>query len=162
MASKARETGWKSMPVSIKVIFVLLCVGLVGYVNNLLGVYQYGYSFFGAYAKGIAAIFLSLVFPLAAQLILVIGLWKRASWAGWYGFIFYLVMIVFSLLGLLNVDNLMNVLSEKMIEQNGEPFPEGFSNIFYWAITSFIIIGSVVRTYPNSPVALHVINPQAN
>lgn len=139
-----RETGWKPMPLSIKVIFILLCIGVAGYLNNFFGVYQYGYSFFGLYTRGVFAILLSLLFPLAAQVILLIGLWRRASWVGWYGFVFYLVLIVFSLLSLMNVDQLINVISEKMVERNGEPFPQELSNIFYIFFAGFMIISSVV------------------
>lgn len=141
---KKRETGWKPLPLSIKVIFVFLCIGLVSQLNSLFSVYQYGYGFFGVYAHGVMAVLLAVLFPLAAQFFLVLGIWKRESWVSWYGWLFYLVLILFSLLSLINLDSLVAAISEKLVQHGGEALPGGFSVFFFWILFVIVLFSCLI------------------
>lgn len=110
------EKGWKPMPTSFKILFVLFLIGIVMSLFQFNQISNTGFSLLGIFLTGTLAGVVMLLFNLIG-IIFLISLWNRNSW-GWELGVGYLIFgIINSLLGLLNVSKVVAILIADMKTQ---------------------------------------------
>jgi len=97
-----KTKGFKPMPLSIKIIFVLFVMGLVMSFFLLPFITTTGVSFFGMVLTGAPGV-IALMFAIALQLIFIISFWNRYPWAWKYGLAFMAYSVVSSILSMLTI-----------------------------------------------------------
>lgn len=80
------EKGWKPIPLSLKVLFVVLIFWMIGAVMNLPNLYQNGMPLLGSFVFGISAVILPLLLDFIGPLIFLFALLARKSWAAYWAF----------------------------------------------------------------------------
>jgi hypothetical protein len=75
------ETGWKPMPLSLKILFVLFIIWMLGSVMGLPIRYADGIPFFGSYIYGAVAAVIVVTLDIIGPVAFLWGLLKRKSWA---------------------------------------------------------------------------------
>jgi len=94
----AKEKGWKPIPLSLKIIFVVLILWSIGSVLNLSNIYESGIPFFGLWISGIIASLFAVLLDIVGPITFLFGLWTRKSWAP---LIAYTYMTIFILNGII-------------------------------------------------------------
>jgi len=90
----AREKGWKSIPLPLKILFVLFVLWMVGAVMNLPNLYQNGMPLFGTFVFGMNAVLLPLLVDILGPVVFLFALWTRKSWAANWAFIYNGIFII--------------------------------------------------------------------
>ena len=86
MANKMKEViekdkGWKPIPLSLKILFVVFILWSVGSVLNAPNLYKSGLPLFGVFVYGVTAILIALLLDIVGPMIFLYALWNRKSWA---------------------------------------------------------------------------------
>ena len=89
-----RETGWKPIPISLKILFVVFILWMIGSIMHISTLYKEGLPFYGLYLYGIAASIIVILLDIVGPTAFLFGLWHRKSWAPSLA---YTYMAVFSL-----------------------------------------------------------------
>ena len=76
-----KETGWKPIPISLKILFVVFVLWTIGSVLVISTRYKLGLPFLGAFVYGIVAILIVLLLDIVAPITFLFALWNRKSWA---------------------------------------------------------------------------------
>jgi len=76
-----QNQGWQPMPVSLKILFVVLTLWMVGSVMNLPNLYENGMPLFGTMVTGVTATILPVMLDLIGPSVFLFALWTRKSWA---------------------------------------------------------------------------------
>ena len=76
-----KEKGWKPIPLSLKILFVVFVLWTIGSVLGISTRYKSGLPFLGVFAYGIVASIIVLLLDVIAPITFIIGLWNRKSWA---------------------------------------------------------------------------------
>jgi hypothetical protein len=134
------KTGWKRMPTSFRILFILLIIGFISSLTSLFSIKKYGFPFLGFDIYGTTGVILSFIITTVGILLLIIAIWKRYSW-GWNYSLFYIgYMVLNSLLSIISLPNKVTTMIST--------FPEGISysaNMLYF--TSLIGIFISVAIY---------------
>ena len=75
------EKGWKPIPLSLKILFVVFILWTIGSVMNISGRYESGLPFFGVFVYGNVASLIVLLLDVVAPITFLFALWNRKSWA---------------------------------------------------------------------------------
>ena len=94
----AQEKGWKPLPVSLKILFVVFILWAFGSIFAIPTRYELGLPFFGMFVYGYIASLIVLLLDVIAPLAFLFGLWNRKSWAVPFAFSYIGVFIVNSLI----------------------------------------------------------------
>jgi len=89
-----KKTGWRPMPLSLKIIFVLLVFWIIGTIFNLSNIYRLGIPFFGLWTIGIIASFFAILLDIVGPTIFLFGLWTRKSWTPLIAYIYMPIFII--------------------------------------------------------------------
>lgn len=86
MANKMKEPmdkgkGWKPIPLSLKILFVVFILWSVGSVLNAPNLYESGLPLFGVFVYGATAILVVLLLDIVGPMTFLYALWNRKSWA---------------------------------------------------------------------------------
>ena len=81
-----KETGWKPIPLSLKILFVVFIFWVIGSLVNLPNIYAAGLSFFGVQVNGASASIIVLLLDVLAPLTFLFALWHRKFWATTFAF----------------------------------------------------------------------------
>lgn len=76
----ARATGWKPIPLTLKILSVLMALWAVGAVMNLPNLMDGGLPLFGVFVGGTVALLVVLVLDILGPLLFLYALWTRKSW----------------------------------------------------------------------------------
>jgi len=76
-----KQTGWKPIPLSLKIIFVVFILWSIGSIVNLQNLLKLGLPFFGVFVYGITASIIVLLLDIVGPMTFLFGLWNRKSWA---------------------------------------------------------------------------------
>jgi len=76
-----KQTGWKPIPLSLKILSVLFVLWIIGSVMNISARYELGLPFFGMWVTGIIASVIVLLLDIVGPIAFLFGLWNRKSWA---------------------------------------------------------------------------------
>ena len=75
------KKGFRSLPLSLKVVFVLSILWAFGSVMNMSNLVTNGLPFMGVFVFGIAAASVAIVLDIIGPIIFLYGAWNKKSWA---------------------------------------------------------------------------------
>ena len=81
-----KETGWKPIPLPLKILFVVFVIWMVGAVMNLPNLYENGMPVFGTFVYGMNAAILPLLVDFIGPGTFLFALWNRKAWAPYWAF----------------------------------------------------------------------------
>jgi len=79
--SMKKEKGWKPIPLSLKILFVVFILWSIGTVLNLSNLYQSGLPLLGIFTYGIVASLIAILLDIVGPMTFLYALWNRKSWA---------------------------------------------------------------------------------
>ena len=88
------EKGWKPIPLSLKILFVLFVLWSIGSVLNISTRYELGLPFLGVFVYGIVASLIVLLLDVVAPITFLFALWNRKSWAASFALSYIAVFIL--------------------------------------------------------------------
>ena len=97
------ENGWKPIPLSLKILFVVFVLWSIGSVLNISTRYELGLPFFGVFVYGIVASLIVLLLDVVAPITFLFALWKRKSWAVSFALSYIIVFILNSTVAFITV-----------------------------------------------------------
>lgn len=97
------ENGWKPIPLSLKILFVVFVLWSIGSVLNISNRYELGLPFFGVFVYGIVASLIVLLLDVVAPITFLFALWNRKSWAVSFALSYIIVFILNSTVAFITV-----------------------------------------------------------
>jgi hypothetical protein len=98
-----KQTGWKPIPLSLKILFIVFILWSIGSVLNMTNLYESGAPFFGVFVYGIFAITIALLLDIVGPMTFLYALWKRKSWATVWAYSYISIFILNSIVALFTV-----------------------------------------------------------
>ena len=89
-----KEKGWKPIPLSLKILFVLFVLWSIGSVLAIPTRYELGLPFLGVFVYGIVASLIVLLLDVVAPITFLFALWNRKSWAASFALSYIAVFIL--------------------------------------------------------------------
>ena len=80
------EKGWKPIPLSLKILFVVFILWSIGSVLNIPNLYESGIPFFGLFVYGFIASLIAILLDIVGPMTFLFALWYRKSWAAYWAF----------------------------------------------------------------------------
>ena len=120
------EKGWKPIPLSLKILFVLFVLWVFGSVMAISERYDSGLPFFGMYLYGNAAAIIVLFLDVISPLTFLFALWNRKPWGP---------LVAFSYIGIFVLNGIVAFFTVR--EQLGIPqilIPTLVSTVFFAVI----------------------------
>ena len=97
------EKGWKPIPLSLKILFVVFVLWTIGSVLNISTRYESGLPFFGVFVYGISASLIVLLLDVVAPITFLFALWNRKSWAVSFALSYIVVFMLNTIVALFTV-----------------------------------------------------------
>lgn len=101
--SMEKEKGWKPIPLSLKILFVVFVLWSIGSLFAIPTRYDLGLPFFGVFVYGIVASLIVLLLDVVAPITFLFALWNRKSWAALFAFSYIAVFILNSTVAIFTV-----------------------------------------------------------
>jgi hypothetical protein len=98
-----KETGWKPIPLPLKILFVLFIIWMVGAVMNLPNLYQNGMPLLGTFVFGMNAALFPLLVDFIGPMTFLLALWTRQWWAAYWAFFYNGIFILNNMVALFTV-----------------------------------------------------------
>ena len=95
-----KENGWKPIPLSLKIIFVIFILWSIGSVLGVSTRYELGLPFFGVFVYGIVAVLIVLILDIIAPITFLFALWNRKSWAARFALTYITIFILNSIVAI--------------------------------------------------------------
>lgn len=92
-ADVGRPTGWRPIPLALKVLCLVMVLWAIGSAMNLANLMENGLPVFGSFVFGIGALLVVLFLDFIGPLIFFYALWNRKSWGVTWAF-FYIGLFV--------------------------------------------------------------------
>ena len=89
-----KETGWKPIPLPLKILSVVFVLWMVGAVMNLPNLIENGLPLFGNFVHGLAAAIVVLLLDIIGPIAFLYALWSRKSWAVKWAFTYIGIFIL--------------------------------------------------------------------
>lgn len=105
-----KEKGWKPIPLSLKILFVLFVLWATGSVFAISGRYEQGLPFFGVFVYGIVAALIVFLLDILGPLTFLFALWNRKSWAVPLAFSYISIFILNSVVALFTVRETLGIM----------------------------------------------------
>ena len=136
------ETGWKPMPVIIKIFWIIMIVDAFFAIFSIFSVYSAGFDLVGIPFYGLPAVnivfFLNLVLPI----LLIIGIYKRYRFV-WIAIAVYFVFVaVNSLMTIPLIDTKIAQFAEGMSDTIGQMGEALFYQTMHLAILFSLILSA--------------------
>lgn len=103
MNTLGKRTGWRPIPLSLKILFLVFILWIFGSVLNMPTVYVSGLPFFGVFIFGISATLVILLLDIIGPLIFMFALLSRKSWGSLWALSYISIFILNNLVALLTV-----------------------------------------------------------
>jgi hypothetical protein len=133
-----RPTGWKSLPVILKIIWILL---LLGAAFSILGVFtasKEGFMVMGRNMYGLWAANTMFAVNILAPVILLVAMIKRYFWTWIWGVILYVFIIVNEFFMFGNIRDTVEKVISQLPEQYFEMVPDIYSIGYYSVILGMV------------------------
>lgn len=88
------QSGWKPIPLPLKILSVVFVLWLVGAVMNLPNLYASGMPLLGTFVYGMNAAVLPLLLDIIGPMIFLFALWNRKSWGVYWAFAYNGIFIL--------------------------------------------------------------------
>lgn len=140
-----RQTGWRPLPVVLKILLILL---IIGTVVSLFGVFSAhkGYTLLGRNIYGLWAansmFFVNLLFPI----ILIVAMIRRFRWAWIFGFLLHLFGIINTLLSINVIDELVRQMMTAFPPEILDTLPDPHRLIYSSAIAG-VLLGVAIDAF---------------
>ena len=95
-----KKIGFKPQPLSLKILFVILILWVIGSIFALPQRYELGLPFFGMSVYGILAAAIVLILDIIAPIVFLYALWKRESWGPQFALVYMGIFILNSIVAL--------------------------------------------------------------
>lgn len=99
------QTGWKPMPLALKVLFVVMILWTVGSVMNLPNLMTNGVPLLGTFVDGPRAFLMVLCLDIIGPLVFLYALWFRKHWAVKWAFFYIGLFILNGLVALFTLSD---------------------------------------------------------
>lgn len=117
--------GWKPLPISLKVLFVVLLLWVMMTIAVLISMPEREIAFFGMLLKGMPATAVVLLLDIISPLLFLYTAWRRIKWGAMFGMLYNGIFIINNLVALFL-------------------FAEVFGNGIYFPLVASIIFFSVI------------------
>ena len=94
-----KQTGWKPIPLSLKILSVIFVLWIIGSFLNAPNSFQ-GIPFFGIVLTGWTALIVPLLLDVVGPVTFLYGLWHRKSWAPIWALSYISIFILQSIVAL--------------------------------------------------------------
>ena len=101
--SMEKEKGWKPIPLSLKILFVVFIFWTIGSIFNAPNLYELGLPLFGTFVYGVTAGLVVLLLDIAGPMTFLYALWNRKSWAAVWALSYISVFILNSIVAFFTV-----------------------------------------------------------
>ena len=98
-----KEKGWKPIPLSLKILFVVFIFWTIGSIFNAPNLYELGLPLFGTFVYGVTAGLVVLLLDIAGPMTFLYALWNRKSWAAVWALSYISVFILNSIVAFFTV-----------------------------------------------------------
>ena len=98
-----KEKGWKPIPLSLKILFIIFILWIIGSIFAIKGRYDLGLPFFGIFVYGIVASFIVLILDIIGPILFLIGLWNKKTWAPIVALTYISIFILNSLVAIFTI-----------------------------------------------------------
>lgn len=88
------KNGWKPIPLSLKILFVVFILWAIGAVLNAPNLFESGLPLLGVFIYGVPAILVVLLLDIIGPLVFLIALWSRKVWAAKWAFLYIGIFIL--------------------------------------------------------------------
>ena len=102
--------GWKPIPISLKIIFVLFILWIFGSIMSISMRYELGLPFFGNYINGFIAALIVFLLDILGPILFLYGLWNRKSWTNMIAYIFISIFVLNSVFALIYFRELLGIM----------------------------------------------------
>ena len=89
-----KQTGWKPIPLPLKILFVAFVLWSTGSLFAIPARYELGLPFFGVFVYGIAASLIVLLLDIVGPITFLFALWNRKYWGPSFAFSYIAVFIL--------------------------------------------------------------------
>jgi hypothetical protein len=103
LTTTLKEKGWKPIPPSLKVLFVVFVLWSIGSLFAIPNRYESGLPFLGVFVYGIVASLIVLLLDFVAPITFLFALWNRKSWAATFALSYIAVFILNSIVAIFTV-----------------------------------------------------------
>ena len=100
---KKKQTGWRPIPLALKVLFVVFILWSVGAIFDLPNLYELGLPLFGTFVYGIMASLVVLLLDIIGPIGFLYALWNRKSWGVVWALSYISIFILNSIVALITV-----------------------------------------------------------
>ena len=104
-----RETGWKPIPLPLKILFVVFILWLVGSVMNLPNLFENGLPLFGSFVHGMTAALIVVLLDIIGPVTFLVALWARKPWAAKWAFAYVGIFILNNTTALFTVRDVLGL-----------------------------------------------------
>ena len=132
-----REKGWKPLPASLKVLFVILVLSMFISSFSVDSVFKVGYFILGFHIFGIGAIISLAIFSVFGMIVFLLALWNRLAWTWKYGVAYFTFFILNQLLFLPRLPKKL----ESLISQIPATVPPGTIEAMYSSAIMGLLFG---------------------
>jgi hypothetical protein len=141
-----RPTGWKPLPIVLKIIWILLLIGAVSSIMGVFSAPKVGFTFLGfdLYGKWAAnaMFFSSILLPV----LLLIAMMRRFRWTWIYGVGMYVLVIVNGLMSIKTLDKTVEIFMQLLPDFYLELVPDIYSVVYNSAIAG-VILGALIDVF---------------
>ena len=99
----ATGKGWKPIPLSLKIIFIVFVLWVIGSLMAISMRYEEGLPLLGVFVYGIVAVLIVLLLDIIAPLTFLFALWQRKSWAASFALTYIGIFILNSVVAFFTV-----------------------------------------------------------
>ncbi|MEI6123281.1 MAG: hypothetical protein WCQ95_06595 [Bacteroidota bacterium] len=136
------ETGWKPMPVIIKVFWIIMIVDALLAIFTMFSAYSKGFDLVGITFFGLPAVNVVFVFSVLIPTLLIVGIYKRFRFVWLITAVYFVFAAVNLLMSIPLIDLKIGMYAEEMsdsVEQLGEPL---FNQILYGILFLSLLFGA--------------------
>jgi hypothetical protein len=102
-AMGSTSTGWKPMPLPLKILLVVFILWLVGALMNLPNLMENGLPLFGNFVFGASAASIALLLDVVGPVVFLFALWNRKAWSVKWAFAYIGLFILNNTIALFTV-----------------------------------------------------------
>jgi len=104
------ETGWKPIPLPLKILFVVFVLWLVGSVMNLPNLFENGLPLFGRFVYGMTAVVVVIFLDIIGPVIFLFTLWTKKPWGAKWAFYYISIFILNSAVAFFTIQEELGAL----------------------------------------------------
>ncbi|MEO9895468.1 MAG: hypothetical protein ABJD13_13240 [Paracoccaceae bacterium] len=109
-ADASRQSGWRPIPIALKILSVVMVVWAIGSAMNLPNLMEHGLPVLGTLVFGIPAFLMVLFFDFIGPSVFFYALWNRRSWGVKWAFFYIGLFILNGIVALLTLSDQLGLV----------------------------------------------------